>query len=60
MDVFASNLIYLQVLIDNISSEEQGLEKVRALSGILNYDPEMKISQLRRDVHQDYLSLQWL
>lgn len=60
VDVFASNLIYLQVLIDNINSQPDGLEKVRALSRILNYDPEMKISQLRRDVGQDYLSLQWL
>lgn len=60
VDVFSSNLIYLQVLIDNIHADEQGLEKVRALSRILNYETEIKISQLRKDVRQDYVSLQWL
>lgn len=60
VDVFASNLIYLQVLIDNIHTEEKNLEKIRTLANILHYDAEMKIAQLRKDVQHDYISLQWL
>lgn len=60
VESFAGNLVYLQVLIDNIHADSEGLEKVRALSSILNYDPEAKISQLRKDVARDYTSLQWL
>ena len=60
VDVFAGNLIYLQILLDNMNSDDEGLEKVRELSKILNYDPDMKISQLRKEIHHDYKSLQWL
>lgn len=60
VSVFSSNLIYLQVLIDNQEADELGVEKVRALGKILNYEPEIKMAQLRKDVQQDYRSLQWL
>lgn len=60
VNVFASNLIYLQVLIDSIHADEQNIKKVRALSSILGYPNEQKISQLRKDVMHDYQSLQWL
>lgn len=60
VEVFASNLIFLQFLIDNIQADERGLEKVRALAGILGYEQDVKISRLRKEVSRDYLSLQWL
>lgn len=60
VNVFSSNLIYLQVLIDSMYADKNNLEKIRLLSEILNYSPETKISQLRKDVQHDYISLQWL
>lgn len=60
VETFAGNLIYLQVLIDNIQTDEEGLAKTRALSRILHYDPDIKISQLRQEAARDYASLQWL
>jgi c-di-GMP-binding flagellar brake protein YcgR len=60
VNVFSSNLIYLQVLIDSMYADKSNLEKIRLLSQILNYEEDIKISQLRRDVQQDYISLQWL
>jgi hypothetical protein len=60
VNVFSSNLIYLQVLIDSLHADSQNLAKIRALSSILSYDVEMKIAQLRKDVMHDYKSLQWL
>ena len=60
VNVFSSNLIYLQVLIDSMYAEKNNLEKIRLLSDILNYDPDWKVSQLRKVVQHDYISLQWL
>jgi len=60
VNVFAGNLIYLQILLDNMNSDDEGLEKVRELSKIMGYEPDMKISQLRKEIHHDYKSLQWL
>lgn len=60
VNVFASNLIYLQMLIDTIHANEKNLEKIRALSEILQYPVDMKIAQLYKQVQHDYRSLQWL
>lgn len=60
VNVFSSNLIYLQVLIDSMYADKSNLEKIRLLSKILNYEDDLKISQLRKDVQHDYISLQWL
>lgn len=60
VDVFASNLIYLQVLIDSIHSDKNNLEKIRLVSKILGYDDVEKVSHLRKIVEHDYKSLQWL
>ena len=59
VDVFSSNLIYLQLLIDNINSYDDSLERVRTLANILHYPYDMKIAQMRKDVTHDYQSLQW-
>jgi hypothetical protein len=58
--VFSSNLIYLQVLIDSLNTDEQNIEKARLLASILGYDREQKISILFKKVQHDYQSLQWL
>lgn len=60
VNIFASNLIYLQVLIDSLSADSQNLAKVRALSKILKYNENLKIAELRKLVMHDYKSLQWL
>tara|TARA_Y100000385_G_C12901016_1_gene554180 strand:- start:208 stop:783 length:576 start_codon:yes stop_codon:yes gene_type:complete len=60
VNVFASNLIHLQMLIDSIHASEKNLTKVRALSEILNYDLNIKVAQLYKEVQHDYRSLQWL
>lgn len=60
VSVFASNLIYLQVLIDSLNADLSSLERVRLVSKILGYKEEMKIALLRKSVNHDYLSLQWL
>lgn len=60
VNVFASNLIHLQMLIDSIHANEKNLTKVRVLSEILNYDVEIKVAQLYKEVQHDYRSLQWL
>lgn len=60
VNVFASNLIYLQMLIDNIQTSDKHLQKIRALSRILNYKEDMKVAQLYKIVQHDYRSLQWL
>lgn len=60
VNVFASNLIYLQMLIDSMHASEKNLEKIRVLSEILNYPVDMKIAQLYKQVQHDYKSLQWL
>lgn len=60
VDIFTSNILYLQVLIDSIDNDKINLEKVRLLSTLLGYKPDEKISLLRKKVEEDYLSLQWL
>lgn len=60
VNVFASNIIYLQVLIDSLHADKKNLEKIRLLSNILNYDSSMKIAKLHKTVQHDYKSLQWL
>lgn len=57
---FASNLIYLQTLIDSFNTDNDTKERVRTLAKILGYEDAEKISQLRSQVTQDYKSLQWL
>ena len=60
VEVFASNLIYLQVLIDSINADENNIKKVRLIADYLGYSGEVKISYLRKIIEQDYKSLQWL
>ncbi len=60
VNVFASNLIYLQVLIDSIHSDKNNLKKIRLLSETLQYQTDIKMAQLYKDVQHDYKSLQWL
>jgi c-di-GMP-binding flagellar brake protein YcgR len=59
VNVFSSNLIYLQVLMDSLNADSQNLAKTRALSSILKYQEGIKISELRKQVMHDYKSLQW-
>jgi hypothetical protein len=60
VEVFASNLIYLQVLIDSINSDRNNIGKIRVVSKHLGYASGVKISYLRKLVEHDYKSLQWL
>ena len=60
VDVFASNLIYLQVLLDTMNSDENHLLKLRRISEYLGYEKDMKLALLRKTVQEDYRSLQWL
>jgi hypothetical protein len=60
VNIFSSNLIYLQMLIDNINTSDKHLKKIRALCRILSYDEQIKIAALYKQVQHDYLSLQWL
>ncbi len=57
---FASNLIFLQTLIDSFNSDEETKIKTRLLAGILGYKDTERISHLRATVSHDYKSLQWL
>ncbi len=60
VDVFSSNLIYLQTLIDSLNQKPDKEKYIRELAKILGYDPEIKIALLNKYVIQDYRSLQWL
>lgn len=60
VDVFASNLIYLQVLLDSLQSDKNNLTKARKISEYLGYEKDCKLALLRKIVQEDYLSLQWL
>jgi hypothetical protein len=60
VNVFASNLIYLQMLIDSINTNEKNLLKIRLLATILHYPEDIKIAELYKTVLHDYKSLQWL
>lgn len=57
---FASNLIYLQTLIDSFNTDEETKLRTRTLATILGYSETERIAQLRAQVGQDYKSLQWL
>lgn len=57
---FSSNLVYLQVLIDTLATDESQIKKIRLLAHYLGYSDQMKISYLRKIVEHDYKSLQWL
>lgn len=59
VQVFTANMIYLQTLIDSFNTDDETKEKARTMAGMLGYDKNMKISQLRNQVTQDYKSLQW-
>ncbi|MBT4790368.1 MAG: hypothetical protein HON90_02255, partial [Halobacteriovoraceae bacterium] len=48
VDVFSSNLIYMQVLIDTLQSDQTNLPKLRLLSHILGYDQNDKVAYLRK------------
>lgn len=60
VDVFASNLIFLQVLLDSLHSHKSNLVKIRKVSEYLGYEKDMKLALLRKIVQEDYRSLQWL
>lgn len=57
---FASNLIYLQTLIDSFNTDEETKVRVRTLAKILGYEGTERIAQLRSEVTHDYKSLQWM
>jgi hypothetical protein len=57
---FASNLIYLQTLIDSFNTDEETKVRARTLAAVLGYKEIDRISQLRASVTHDYKSLQWL
>lgn len=60
INTFASNLIYLQVLLDNIQAQKDNLSTFRRLASYLGYQSEEKISILRLKIEQDYKGLKWL
>lgn len=60
VDIFSSNLIYLQTLIDSLNQKPDKEKYVRELAKILGYDKNIKIALLNKYVIQDYRSLQWL
>jgi hypothetical protein len=57
---FATNLVFLQTLIDSFNSDEETKIKTRMLAGILGYKEVDRIAHLRSVVGLDYRSLQWL
>lgn len=57
---YASNLIYLQTLIDSFNSDDETKIRTRIMASVLGYEKTDKISQLRSIVSEDYRSLQWL
>lgn len=60
LNIFVSNIVHLQALLDNVNSDETALQKVKVLSKILGYEVDLKIALLRKQVTHDYRSLQWL
>lgn len=59
VDVFASNLIFLQVLLDNTNTHGDSVARTRALAKLLHYPEDIKLALLRKSVSHDYQSLQW-
>lgn len=60
VSVFASNLVYLQTMIDSFNTDDEVRSKTRVLASILGYKDVEKIALLRALVTHDYRSLQWL
>lgn len=60
VNIFVSNIVHLQALLDNVNSDDVALEKVKVLSRILGYEEDIKIALLRKQITLDYRSLQWL
>ncbi|MBL7666096.1 MAG: PilZ domain-containing protein [Bacteriovoracaceae bacterium] len=59
VDVFVSNIVYLQAILDQVNVDKTSLEKVKVLSHILGYRNLNKIALLRKLVTHDYQNLQW-
>ena len=57
---FSTNLIYLQFLFDNLSSDSTIKQKVNKILLILNYPTELGLSMMNKMVRQDYQNLKWL
>lgn len=57
---FASNLIFLQTLIDSFNSDDETKVRARTLAQVLGYQDVERIAHLRAAVTHDYKSLQWL
>jgi hypothetical protein len=57
---FASNLVYLQTLIDSFNSDDEAKIRTRLLATILGYKDVEKISLLRTVVAHDYRGLHWI
>ncbi|MFZ4712231.1 MAG: PilZ domain-containing protein [Bacteriovoracaceae bacterium] len=55
--VFASNILHLQSTLESVNSNHDSLEKSRLLAGILGYESNLKISQMRNEIARDYQSL---
>ena len=60
IDTFSSNLIHLQILLDNINADKNNLLKFRKLASYLGHTYDEKLSVLRVDIENEYKSLQWL
>lgn len=60
VNIFSSNLIYLQTLIDDLNGKPNLGKYIRELGKILGYEDNIKISLLNKQVISDYRSLQWL
>jgi hypothetical protein len=58
--IFASNLVYLQTLIDSFNTDPETKLRTRTLASILGYNVTERISELRTQVERDYRNLQWL
>ncbi len=58
IDNFVSNLIHLQMLIDNINDDQRNVERIQGIAGYLGYSYKT-ISELRTQVLIDYQNLQW-
>ncbi len=57
VNVFASNIVYLQTTLETVNSNPEAIEKSRLIASILGYDSTLKISQMRNEIAQDYRSL---
>jgi hypothetical protein len=58
VDSFASNLIYIRILFDEINSSKIQLEKCRLLLSYMGFK-NLKISQVKKIIDYQYDNLQW-